>query len=756
MITFRYGRAYLQLAKTQAMDFLQERDPSYTDAMYTVYDIKIKGFLANSEGIFPGLGSNLSHVELLNLLKQELSTPRLSMEYRIGQTVVVSTTGLDAAKGPDPYKVSVTSVSGGVFFVEIGCRVSVVDCTNECKGGRSPILSLRWTQTESFDENWYSNLTTEGHLIVRSDMLQSADNFRPLATPPILVDYKRKVSKYTLAPDGLTLDFHFEDQEYDRLPPYPATKASGTYTVSIERPGTKRIGTVRIHLEGQKGTDRKALFIRACGMAYSKLENDQLFADNKGKTTNIIWGRFVEDLFDPVVDVEMSAIMTNVSKSGVVADQGNGNGNANAVGIGLGIGLGVAFPALAPFVGGIVGFRDATTPGGIADFSLNPGGVAGGLGAVPPAPVAIGAGAFGDGSRFVASVMPSVGKTTEGLLSGRPGIAPPDRKRIAGLLTAMFRDPCLCVSTDVELRSVPGSPTNARNGGIVRATEAAVVPSPSDVNVPSTIIIAPTNGIRAIGNVIDLAPYDMWEAESTAVEETGAVQMPGTGVGSNGGTGIVVQAHGGLMAQTTAWVASRYGKPPQLPSFKFPGSGVALIKAVTVTGDTQPSPDGAGLIYRVAGYCVHAVTNPSAYQIQSPVGPMLDFNVRLGAAIAASFWTLNSTWANTGGFGAGLINAVNANPFGANYVNTALQPVVPPGFLASQAINAASFNAGDTQETAANTVFGTGGGTGDSGTPAPDNTSYNFPFDYSPTGVAGGILTGGVVSNADFYFPPNR
>src|SRR5262249_400514 len=149
-----------------------------------------------------------------------------------------------------------------------------------------------------------SKLVTRGRLIVRSDLLQSADSFRPLATPPLLPDYRRLSAEYTLSPDGLQLEFAFTDQEEDILPPFPAPKASGSFTVVCER-NFRRIGQVDIKLEGQKGTSRRDLMIRALDMALSKLYAEGAAGGATVNGTPIIWGNFNEDLFSPVVTVSV-------------------------------------------------------------------------------------------------------------------------------------------------------------------------------------------------------------------------------------------------------------------------------------------------------------------------------------------------------------------------------------------------------------------------------------------------------------------
>src|SRR5262249_3030721 len=155
----------------------------------------------------------------------------------------------------------------------------------------------------------------------------------------------------------------------------------------------KRSGIVNVSLEGQKGTSRRDLMVKALSMGFSKLRQDG-FAPPP-----LVWGSFTEDLFEPKVDITMQATMSSLAASS-----------------GSGITLGGVTALLATTAGGVA---IGGAIGGVA------GGAAAGAGVARP------------------PVMPSVGETTEGLVSGKDGLSPPVRKRLKGLLAAAFRDPCI-------------------------------------------------------------------------------------------------------------------------------------------------------------------------------------------------------------------------------------------------------------------------------------------------------------------------
>jgi hypothetical protein len=593
MSVYTYNNVTLQHCRTLEFRVESKRDSTNTDHIYNEYTVRVRGFVATSQGAFPGVGDSLSTAATLALIKAQLETPRRSFTYSIAGTTLVSVgqgfaTLLDAKIGPDPQPAVVREVTSGTFLVEHGVTCRVVDCDNQCDA-TDPVLSLRWTQTESFDENWFSHLTTQGRLIVRSDLLQSADNFRALATPGILPDYQRKSSKYTLSPDGLELEFQFEDVEVDRLPPYPATKASGSFTVMADKT-YKRVGQVNVHLEGPKGTSRATLMVRALAMCYSKLGaegfRNPFPGGDPAKSIPLVWGTFREDLFAPVVDVVMNAM-------------------------------------LPPLVGG----------GGFGWLSAAAGALAG-VGKISPRPVA----------------MPTVGEPPAGVASGRSGLTLPQRKRLAGLLTAAFRDPCACLAADVSMTSTGTSTGDAPNPDIVSAT----------ANYPAEITIADLSSLppSAIPLVTDGAPYDTYQIETTTNFNEGVVQMPGTGVGDDGGASAIMTVSGGFTTMIVNWVAGRTGKPPVLPVYNPNILGITPLGGSVVAQQTVPSPDGTALVFMMAGYYMYAVGRITEVQLSSVQPPYVTEQVNQGASQGAGFW-------------ANLLNLV-PKPTGAN-------PFVPGG-----------------------------------------------------------------------------
>ncbi len=636
MSSYTYNDLALQYCRTLEYSMEPDYDETGTDMLWTKHTIRVKGILSESQGSFPTNGSPLSSFTLASI-KDRLETPRKRLVYRIGADAqVVVGVPPDDKLGPHPLPCHVTEVNTGIFMVECGVIVHLTRCDNECPGERDPVVSVRWTQTESFNESWYSRLKTKGRLVVRASLLQCADNFRPLMTPTVLPDYRRISASYTLSADGTEMDFEFDDQEEDRLPPGPAIKAAGTYTVVNARPGVNRVGTVVITLEGPKGGSRAALMNKAILMGYSKLN-----ADKFQTTPPILWGQFDEDLFVPKVKISMSALMTPIVAKG--------------------------------FIGGAVALAVKAT------------------GVVPPP-----------------AVMPSCGLLTEGLAVNQPGLKPPERKRLARLLAAAFRDPCACVTAETELTSTGSPPFPPPNPAIVDGTPTSAVVTGAGTGAGASITVAAgplgAPGAAAGGDYSDTAPYDTYDIEVTTEYDSGLVQLPGTGVGPNGNVSKIVSAHGGMMRMITSWVAGRTGAAPQLPTFQSPDPNIVPLAGRVVAKDVKPAPDNTLLTYLVAGYYIHAILDPSRYSVKPAVAPFLNDSVIQGAELATNFWTNQAVWAVQQGAGQG-----GAQPFLPNGVTVGSTPTPPSGFDPANPVasdtGASGFDTGTNQNSGAATYY---------------------------------------------------
>lgn len=574
MSIYIYNGVPLEYFRTTSYEMTTDKDPSNTDVTWNVYTIRGRGFVTAAS-----MGITTNTASVLQFVKNSLEQPRRGFYYQQGNTPVISigvnnglTAGLaiDAKLGPWPMPVVVNEVTSGTFSVEHGVVVRLVQCLTETdQNGNpcapNPVVSLRWNQEETFDENWYSRLVTDGRLIVRSDMLQSADNFRPLATPEILNDYQRVATRYRLSEDGCELAFSMTDQEMDRLPPFPATTASGEYVVVCPRPGTLRMGNCTVSLEGQKGTPRVALLVKAFNMCYAKLKADGF----QSKTQPIVWGTFTEDLFRPKVKVSMQANLTPISRKG-------GFGGAL-----LGIGLNrlaqpsTFVPQVMPSVG--------KPTYGLAD---NKKGIA------PPTRKRIEAlltAAFSDPCACMISTVDLTNSNAPlpGVNGGNPKIM-------------------------AEMRNGAAGGSGSAEGPNEREISVSIGP------------IAPFDPTPLIG---DTAPYDVYTIEAEYNWDQGIRQLPGSGVDPDGGISSFVRVHGGAMTLTVTWVAGRTGNPPVLPAYQSSDPNLVALSGGIVAKDIAFGADGTSPTYLVAGYYIYGAYDPTKVSINAPIPPFLDISI---------------------------------------------------------------------------------------------------------------------------------
>ena len=240
--------------------------------LWNKYTVRVSGVVS-----VEGDGLPADYRATFNNLKHRLETPRRAIKYTVGGTTLLAWEpgdgAPDAGMGPDPEPATVTRMNEGVFFVEVGYVVCLLDCGEQA--AENPVVSLRWEQRESYDQNWYTQLRTSGLLIVRADLKKSADSFRALATPPVLKDFRRHSAEYVLSKSGTELSFNFTDVEEYLLPPRPATKAGGRFTCTVTA-GSIRNGQCDVHLEGPKGVNRRDLMMVAIRMAFAKLNSEGL------------------------------------------------------------------------------------------------------------------------------------------------------------------------------------------------------------------------------------------------------------------------------------------------------------------------------------------------------------------------------------------------------------------------------------------------------------------------------------------------
>lgn len=555
MSTLTYGDYSLLYVQTQEFRTEPESDPSGADMLWTKYTLRVSGVLTLDPNTLPN-----NSAATLASIKYHLELPRRRLTYTVNGADLLSVTAVpDARFGPEPTGAAVRQISSGVFFVEWGCVARIAGCGNEISAGGGPaeVVSLRWHQRETFDENWHSVLHTSGLLIVRTDLRKvSADSFRALCTPPVPFNFVRYPSSYTLDETGTKLAFEFTDTERDVMPPSLATRASGQFVLSEPMPGGMRIAICTVRLQGPPNSSRNDLMGQATSICIKKIE--AAGPQRVSQTGQAIFGVVkTEMLYENVVEVQiqakLSAFLTTQQRTTNLTTFGE-------------------TPGSNPY-------RDA------------------------------------------------------------PGIAPPLRRQLAGLIANAFRDPCAQAAaletgdeggtSELTSRSLP-----TRQARITQAVDVELRTKAYDED--------------------DIGPYDWYQVEKVYEGDEGRALMPGTGVGPNPRAGKLVKVHGGSVWLTVNWTARRQGKPPILPSYPSKDPNLAEMGYRIIDENADFHGDPTKPIYTVSGQYRYAVIDPAQVSILSAVPPYLSKTAAKTSVLSASRFADDVLWGGgTGAVGGG-------------------------------------------------------------------------------------------------------
>ncbi len=544
----------------------------------------------------------------MNTVKHALMTPRKQFYYQCGN-LVVQTDGLDCDMGPKPVSCEVTNMMNGYFMVNYTVTVCLAACTTNPIP--SAVVSIKWVQSESFDENWYSTITTRGKLIVRSDLKTTADSFRNLCVPGMLTDYIRTHVDWTPNEAGTELGFSVTDKEQYLMPPYGATDAEGSFTVVVSK-GSLRVGQADITLKGPKGGKRADLMAIATRMAMSKMQSEGAsYVDNKGiLVTPPYHGVFREDLFKNQVTVQLQCALQPIRK---VVDRGaiRTVGNTPFVTTGQ-------IPLAPPIRSRLIALL---SPAFYDVCSASPG--------TQPQPSTVATPkTFPNTTTNDTASSSSSGSSSSG---GGTGVAVPGTQLVTGG-TGGMRPSASVVASSVAA-ATPVGPTAYGSTYGPPSVSITVVDAVPD----------PTSPVTDAVNLSDNAPYDSYVIESTYIYDAGVVQLPGTGVGPNGKNSVFPRVHGGMAQLEVTWSVTRRVLSPIIPRFPSPNSNFVGLKS-TCTPVIDIGADGEGPIYTVSGHYKYGVVNPDLVNAAAAIPPFLSDAAAQASPLAAAFFSDRIIW----------------------------------------------------------------------------------------------------------------
>jgi len=214
-------------------------------------------------------------------LKRRLLEPRRFLQVKVGEDEVLSSPAVtqradlpgsaafdgsrihfcDARGGPHPLYADVVSIHGTkTMLATFAIETWLVDSSalefvpREGQPNRaefSALISHRWEQSSSIDENYYTTRTTNGRAVFRADYLYEFDNvtgglrqttrkpsdYLSDLNHPLPLNYRRMSARGSLSSDGLTLTYTIVDQEQSSTTEAdkPVASIKGTWSGGVSQ-----------------------------------------------------------------------------------------------------------------------------------------------------------------------------------------------------------------------------------------------------------------------------------------------------------------------------------------------------------------------------------------------------------------------------------------------------------------------------------------------------------------------------------------
>jgi hypothetical protein len=176
---------------------------------------------------------------------------------------------VDVNNGPKSKVIGITHVSADeVLKCEVEFEICKLECVRNTYDAQSSqqtdlspaVLSNRWTVNDSVDRNYLTTRTYTGRLRLASLGVDPND-FRSWVVPNVYPGFRRDSMSFTVAADGLTLDYTIIDKEIIAAAPAPATSWRFSHTESIGwDTNLTCVGECHMSLSGDRTVPRQ-LFI---------------------------------------------------------------------------------------------------------------------------------------------------------------------------------------------------------------------------------------------------------------------------------------------------------------------------------------------------------------------------------------------------------------------------------------------------------------------------------------------------------------
>lgn len=228
-------------------------------------------------------------------VKSLLSEPRKELSVSFGTQQIIacnpatsSTAGgadVDVENGPKPRHVEVTHVvTNKIYKVHFSIDFTLVHCGTSISN-YVPVLNNRWSISEAMDENHYVTRRIQGRMRLSSATVP-AQAVKGVVVPGRENGFRRMSVEYTVAPNGLDVDYTVVDRQTHTAAPSPATSISGTHTETTND-GVMFASQLSVRLEGPISADKRDLIQRGLQIVDAKLNYIALTDNNNRKAIPI-------------------------------------------------------------------------------------------------------------------------------------------------------------------------------------------------------------------------------------------------------------------------------------------------------------------------------------------------------------------------------------------------------------------------------------------------------------------------------------
>jgi hypothetical protein len=288
--------------------------------LHDLYEIHVHALLNTT--LSPSLGDE-PPAAIYSRIKGCLSKPRQQLIYSENDVEIIRSPAdgvvVDAQTGPEPISFNIVQVSPTTYLVEFAVK-TWLSCPGDCNGDMTtPILSNRWTESQTIDETHSSKIVRKGRMVFRGDLLSqlpgiavSADFYRSviLARCPRRPRMTR-TSEYTIQSDGLIIEYQITDTEVYAVPLRPAVKFEEEYRVATHA-GAVFTESVTVKVWGDNQTAKQDLYLVAAKIVSFRLTQFGFFVAKAGAGKAIKDGYFLEKGHQNYVEFHVELMVARV------------------------------------------------------------------------------------------------------------------------------------------------------------------------------------------------------------------------------------------------------------------------------------------------------------------------------------------------------------------------------------------------------------------------------------------------------------